>query len=637
MMNPETNCEDIEASQSPSDPEEPAETERGERGISASTSTRFNKFSAFVSICLVVAIIGVSLVIVSSRGERTPRLQSAGVNAQDSIALPLSPKIMREVPEGFTFCLTQMECNQQRKKLGIEKFITGANLPSKGCFMKRNVAYFGTRGSAAEKRQLDLPGRQQRIFCKDTTSSTGTVTTGSTGMSTLSSNDASFFGLLSDGESFGAESFGTLSLGDRVVTYLAPFKTNGPNIELKDGTFFEMINLPDDYDDSDWITGVTTIAIPSEAEFNIDGTVDMKQKLPLFVADVDERSASRFEGKKTVLAIRVEAANNKTTSVDEVSLSDSIFGNGVDTTNLASQYNDCSHGKFSFKAVPDRSGESRSSGKVDIVNGVATVRIPSVTVSQGTAVMRNAISKELNAIFGTKNPSELADYVMYCLPPGTFASGTYSPIGYAYYNNWLSVFNNEWCTSVSLQMHELGHSLNFGHSNEGGKAYEDGSGIMGASFKDSDRPKMCFNAAKSWQTGWYKDKEVSINDVEEVTCFNGTLHGIADYFDATTVLLKVTTTGNTVMFVNFNSKRGPNVGTQEGANQVLVVGRRKGERDSFAESELKAKLSSGNSYEFDDYTISVEAIDVAKGSAEVLVLPKGKEKCRRTLSRSGSW
>ena len=44
----------------------------------------------------------------------------------------------------------------------------------------------------------------------------------------------------------------------------------------------------------------------------------------------------------------------------------------------------------------------------------------------------------------------------------------------------------------------------------------------------SDRPKMCFNAKKSWQTGWYKDKEVTVggDSLFGNECFDGVLHGI---------------------------------------------------------------------------------------------------------------
>jgi hypothetical protein len=101
--------------------------------------------------------------------------------------------------------------------------------------------------------QTDLPGRRQLIWCVET-----------------------------------EESFATLSVGEKVATYLALFKRvkeNGPNIELNDGTFYELINLPADFDDSEWITGVTTVAIQTGAEFNADGTVDMKGLSPSFVAD----------------------------------------------------------------------------------------------------------------------------------------------------------------------------------------------------------------------------------------------------------------------------------------------------------------------------------------------------------------
>jgi len=42
----------------------------------------------------------------------------------------------------------------------------------------------------------------------------------------------------------------------------------------------------------------------------------------------------------------------------------------------------------------------------------------------------------------------------------------------------LSVYNDEWCTYLSAQLHELGHNLNLGHSGEGSQAYDDQSGYM---------------------------------------------------------------------------------------------------------------------------------------------------------------
>eukprot|EP00956_Cyclotella_meneghiniana_P033086 scaffold93091_cov70-Cyclotella_meneghiniana.AAC.2 len=556
-----------------------------------------------VSVALFAIAISAAVILFSKskyNTQSTHAINAQDVNAVNTDAYPVAvfpTSDKRQIPDGFRVCDTEEACNQRRQELGFEKYIVRASA-SKGCFSKGNNAYFGTGGSLSAISKPNLPRGRERIYCEMTD-----------------------------------DSFSTLSIQEKVVTYFAPFERygiiGGPNIELNDGTFYELINLSPDFDDSNWITGVTTISIPIEAKFKADGTVDMKGTIPTFVADVDTRSESRFEGKKTLLAVRVVAANNKTTGIDEYSLSDSIFGIDADMVNLASQFKDCSYGQLKFITAQYRSGKSRNSGKVDIVNGVVTVQVPSTRVSQGTAVMRNAISEELNAIFDTTNPQELADYVIYCLPPGTFSTGTYSNVGYAYYNSWLSVFNNEWCTSLSLQMHEIGHSLNFGHSNEGGVTYEDGSGNMGASYKSSDRPKMCFNAAKSWQTGWYKDKEISIGGSRELKCFSGVLHGIPDYAKATNVLIRIYGKQRDV-FINFNTKKGINQGTQEGGNQVLVVSRPPGNRDSFSVSNLEAKLSEGDSFQFDKYNVYVGTINIGAGTAEVTVLPLGQEICDET-------
>jgi hypothetical protein len=100
----------------------------------------------------------------------------------------------------------------------------------------------------------------------------------------------------------------------------------------------------------------------------------------------------------------------------------------------------------------------------------------------------------------------IADHVIVCLPPGT-AGGDW--LAYAYVNYWLSVFNDYWCKSPSVQMHEMGtfiraifvcsnnvvlsispdfghdvtgHNLNLGHAGEGFEEYGDQSGMMVSRF-----------------------------------------------------------------------------------------------------------------------------------------------------------
>ena len=72
--------------------------------------------------------------------------------------------------------------------------------------------------------------------------------------------------------------------------------------------------------------------------------------------------------------------------------------------------------------------------------------------------MRNAVTAKLNSEFDVSKPNQLADLVMYCLPPGTF-----SGVAYAYIDSWNSIYNDEWCSKLSAQMHEVGHNLNLGH------------------------------------------------------------------------------------------------------------------------------------------------------------------------------
>jgi len=42
----------------------------------------------------------------------------------------------------------------------------------------------------------------------------------------------------------------------------------------------------------------------------------------------------------------------------------------------------------------------------------------------------------------------------------------------------------------SVQMHEIGHNLNFAHSGEGTEVYGDQSGMMGYSYSDDEGPVM---------------------------------------------------------------------------------------------------------------------------------------------------
>ena len=174
-------------------------------------------------------------------------------------------------------------------------------------------------------------------------------------------------------------------------------------------------------------------------------------------------------------------------------------------------------------------------------------------------------------------------------------------IAYAFVNSWLSVYKDRWCNYPSVQMHELGHNLGLDHSGEGIGEYSDQSGMMGYSYSSDDSPRMCFNAAKSWQLGWYADKSVSVVPPSSST-WSRRLMGIADYDNTATntVIVKIESETELDYYVNFNQKAGINSGTLEGGDQVLITSQA-AEGVAFAKSSLLAKLSAGQSYQISDF------------------------------------
>jgi hypothetical protein len=305
------------------------------------------------------------------------------------------------------------------------------------------------------------------------------------------------------------------------------------------------------------------------------------------------RRLAGVTGVKTVLVARIVAPDRSTTSSEAV-ISNKVFGTSGDEVNLRSQYWACSHGQLEFKPAEG----------ADITNGVTTVNI-GINVNGNTdGIIRNAATTALATKFGVSSASQIADYVMLCIPPGT--SGSW--IAYAYINSWLSVYNNGWCNYPSGQMHEIGHNLNLAHSGESA-SYDDQSGMMGYSYSNDEGPVMCFNGPKNWQLGWFDDKRTAITPTEGVEA-SFTLIGAAEYTQASGneyVILKV----GTKHYISFNRRVGVNSGTVEGGDKVLVHEK---EGTGYGQSTLLSKLSSGGSYSIGYYNGSEKSLEITVAS-----------------------
>ena len=147
-------------------------------------------------------------------------------------------------------------------------------------------------------------------------------------------------------------------------------------------------------------------------------------------------------GDRTVLVVRVIAANNST-SMSEAELYDSVFGseNG-DTVNLKSQFAACSHNKLNFIGIQNKEGKD-----TDITNSIVTITVIESTDIGGVA-MQNKVTLELNKQFGVAHPSQLANHIMYCLPWDAMVFPAFTSD-----QSWNTVFKDWFCTSVSVQMH----------------------------------------------------------------------------------------------------------------------------------------------------------------------------------------
>jgi hypothetical protein len=265
-----------------------------------------------------------------------------------------------------------------------------------------------------------------------------------------------------------------------------PSHTN--NIQLPDGTIYEVKNAQAGWASS-LKSGKYSVQIPSGSVISSDGTIDMKGKKlnptaifgnrnnsggGLFNRSLKEednydgatgsqrtpeqqRNLAALQstralqtGTRTVLVVRVMLNDGQYNFADQTGLSNDVFGNGVDTVNLKSQYAACSANQLIFNKASNRSMTSNpNDGTTAISNGVVDIKVD-LAVSAGDSSVRNAVTTKINSVFGVTNPNQLANHVMYCLP-----SGTMGGIAYAYINSWNSVYSNEWCNYLSAQMHEV--------------------------------------------------------------------------------------------------------------------------------------------------------------------------------------
>jgi hypothetical protein len=144
---------------------------------------------------------------------------------------------------------------------------------------------------------------------------------------------------------------------------------------------------------------------------------------------------------------------------------------------------------------------------------------------------------------------------------------------------------------------------------------------MGNPLYSDDIGAMCFNAAKSWQLGWYDDSKIVIDPREG--SWRGTVIGVADYDNNPQnhpVIVKIDSRTGTDQFITFNRAAGINRHNKEADNEVIIM-ETGSDGEWFSQSYLQATLRSGEVHIYSkwdgalDLIVTAQAININTGGS----------------------
>lgn len=359
--------------------------------------------------------------------------------------------------------------------------------------------------------------------------------------------------------------------------------------------------------------------IPTEAEVSVETRTD----------NTRSRNLMTTKGALDVLMVRITDSKGVAPNADLNQLRSDVF---EDKVSLKSQFEACSYGKLQIRPFT-----GRTETNLQIRNGVVDISVDYDIRREGDrGELQIAAIRSAEEAIG--NLRHQFDAVMFCMPPGT---GDW--LAYAFVGDKLSFYNNEWCSYVSGQLHEVGHNLGLAHSGEKGEGeYFDQSGIMGLSYAVDDQ-RICFNPAKSWQLGWYDDKVRTIDPLSsdakyglgESSAGMFTMNGVADYKqnDSALIVLRLEQTSKEKdYYIGYNRKAGINADSVEDGNKMTIVRKESGLPHEFGESIKVAALSLGESHTIENFNgekdrdVKIRFIGLRNNNATIKVMDLKNEK-----------
>ena len=321
----------------------------------------------------------------------------------------------------------------------------------------------------------------------------------------------------------------------------------------------------------------------------------------------------QIKSTMTVAVIRVSTSNAQPTKTASQIQSTLFNANGI---NFMTQYNAISFGKLKWTLA--------SAGVIDI-------KLPNTVASYGSATnLVTAAQKLVKSKYQISEVSALADKIIVCVPPGT---GNWAAS--AGVNHWRAQFNNEWCTSLSGTMHELGHTMGLLHAQANGVEYADRSGYMGSGYTSSTFPRKSFEGYNSWKFGWYSDRHFVVypktdgNRLVKLASFVDYKKTATDEF----VVVNI----NDQYYLMYNTKKGFNIDTEQKQNQVTVTEGLSTGTNSLAGLSVGGTKFTVSNYQGTGKTLIVEACKTMTGSNGASIMQisigLGKSVCGSTNSR----
>ena len=161
-------------------------------------------------------------------------------------------------------------------------------------------------------------------------------------------------------------------------------------------------------------------------------------------------------GDKKVLVVRVTDSAGQAVPEDAAYVSDKIFGTSGDVETMTSQFAACSNGKLRIT----NEYPSDIDAELMAAPGVIDVQIDVVLNGTDRGTIRSNVSEKVMAKLGLEALPGPFDHVMYVLA-GCWESDDCGWAAYAYVNSWNSVYQGQFYKMPAVQMHEIGHNLNF--------------------------------------------------------------------------------------------------------------------------------------------------------------------------------